>query len=114
MNGKSYDVTNSGSEMTRCGNCGRMIRTNASETEKGSIPLRFLLYPIPIFSYVFMIALVKRFCCPTCKEEYEARHPKAWRSAFWWVHGIFLGIPALLIILAIFVYLQEHGFSVPQ
>lgn len=110
MNSKSYDVTNRGSEMTRCGNCGRMIRANAPETEKVSVPLRFLLYPIPIISYAVMTNMVKRFCCLPCKEEYEARHPKAWRSAFWWFHGVFLGIPALLIILGIiFFILKENG-----
>ena len=114
MNGKSYDATDYGSEKTRCGNCGRMIRANAPDTEKVSVPLRFLLYPIPIVSYAVMTNMVKRFCCLPCKEEYEARYPKSWKSAFWWFHGLLFGIPAVLIIVCIILVILENGLTVPQ
>lgn len=100
---KSYDATDRGSKTTRCGNCGRLIRAHASDTERVSIPLRFLLYPIPIISYVLMAEMVKRFCCLPCKEQYEASHPNAWKSTFWWIHGILFitfGIPVALYVVA--------------
>ena len=96
---KSYDATNRGSKTTRCGNCGRLIRAHASDTERVSIPLRFLLYPIPIISYALMAEMVKRFCCLPCKEQYEASHPNAWKSTFWWIHGILLLLLGFFIIM---------------
>ena len=84
---------------TRCGECGRRIHTSDTDCERVSVPLRFLLYPIPILSYLIMIHMVKRFCCLPCKEQYEARHPNAWKSTFWWVHGV-LFIPVLIYVAA--------------
>ena len=84
---------------TRCGECGRRIHTSDTDCERVSVPLRFLLYPIPILSYLIMIHMVKHFCCLPCKERYEARHPNAWKSTFWWVHSI-LFIPVALYVVA--------------
>ena len=94
---KSYDATNRGSETTRCGNCGRLIRAHASDTEKVSIPLRFLLYPIPIISYSLMSGIAKRFCCLTCKDQFMERHPNAWKRTFWLVHGTLILVPLIFV-----------------
>lgn len=83
---------------TRCGQCGRPIHTRDTDCERLSIPLRFLLYPIPLLSYLFMAHMVKHFCCLSCKERYEANHPNAWKSTFWWLHGtlfLIFGVPVL-------------------
>ena len=111
---KSYDAINSGSITTRCGNCGRLIRAHAEETERVSIPLRFLLYPIPIVSYVLMAETVKRFCCLPCKEEYEARHPNAWKSTFWGVHGVLLLLLGLFIIAYVVLVMDGEAPSPMQ
>ena len=72
---------------TRCGECGRRIHTSDTDCERVSVPLRFLLYPIPILSYLIMIHMVKHFCC------------LPWKSTFWWVHSI-LFIPVALYVVA--------------